>query len=303
MSEQNPRDPEKNSSWFHLLRFLRPSFWTSRGYFRRTLEKSKTLENLIEKKESILPDQKILMSNILKLHDRVVSDCMVPRADIVSLSVDTPFEEVIKKFAQMGHSRLPVYREKPDDIIGLVHIKDVIMAIAHQKVPSLEDLIRGVQIVAPSMWVLDLLLQMRQSHQHMALVIDEFGGIDGLVTIEDLVEEITGEIHDEHDSQIVPTVIQEANGTFKAHARYPLQEFERLLRIPPLDKEQEEERKDIDTLGGLIFSLAGRVPTPGEIFAHPSGIEFEVLDADPRRIKFLRIHNIPSRNLQKRISE
>jgi CBS domain containing-hemolysin-like protein len=185
---------------------------------------------------------------------------------------------------------MPVYRETLDDVIGMVHIKDLLAVVADQRPFDLVSIVREVQIVAPSMPVLDLLLHMRQAHQHMALVVDEFGGIDGLVTIEDLVEEIVGEIEDEHDDAVQPRIMERPDGTLIADARLPLEDFE--ARVGPvLD---DEDREEVDTLGGLVFSLAGRIPRRGETLVHPSGIEFEVVDADPRRIKRLRVRNLPT---------
>lgn len=251
-----------------------------------------TIEELIEEgdeDEGFAKDERVLLANILKLRHKTVVDAMVPRADIVATDVDTPMGEVIKKIVEEGHSRMPVFRETLDDVIGIVHIKDVMACVAAGRMAPLKDVLRTVQIVAPSMPVLDLLLQMRQTRQHMALVVDEFGGIDGLVTIEDLVEEIVGEIQDEHDEDSAPPLIARPDGTLIADARVPVEEFEeRVGRVLGA-----EEREEVDTLGGLVFSLAGRVPARGELLKHPSGIEFEVLEADPRRIKRLRVRNLP----------
>ena len=167
----------------------------------------------------------------------------------------------------------------------MVHIKDVIAAEVAHPPPPLRELVRDVLIVAPSMPLLDLLLEMRLSRQHMSLVVDEFGGIDGLITIEDVVEEIVGDINDEHDNDTPPTLEPVADDVWVADARVPVEDFENVVG----NILEEEEREDIDTLGGLVFSLAGRVPARGELLVHPSGLEFEVVDGDPRRIKCLRI--------------
>lgn len=251
------------------------------------------IEELIEERDSaessIAADERVLLANILKLRDRTVVDAMVPRADIVAVASDVTLPELVKRFSDEAHSRMPVYRESLDDAIGMVHIKDVLGCVADQKPFDLQSIIREVLIVAPSMPVLDLLLHMRQTRQHMALVVDEFGGIDGLVTIEDLVEEIVGEIEDEHDDAVEPKVVPRTDGSLIADARLPIEDFEaRVGRIF-----EEEELEDIDTLGGLVFSLAGRVPARGELLRHPSGVEFEVIEADPRRIKRLRVRNLP----------
>ncbi len=270
-----------------------------RGWLRSTIRGRgdttlrDTIEELIEDDDesegSMDAGERTLLANILKLRDRTVVDVMVPRADIVGLSVDTPLPAVIQLISEDAHSRLPVYRETLDDVIGMVHIKDVLSCIASQKVRELKDIVREVSIVAPSMPVLSLLLQMRQTHQHMALVVDEFGGIDGLVTIEDLVEEIVGEIEDEHDEAAEPRFVERTDGSLIADARISIEDFE--TRVGPVLT--EEEREDIETLGGLVVSLAGRVPSRGELLKHPSGLEFEIVDADPRRIKRLRVRNVP----------
>ncbi len=268
-----------------------------RGILRRRGDNTlrDAIEELIEEQgeaeSSIDAGERVLLANILKLRDRTVVDAMVPRADIVAVDLDIPAHDLIARMVQVGHSRIPVYRDTLDDVVGIVHIKDVMACIAADTPLVLSAIVREVQIVAPSMPVLDLLLQMRQTRQHMALVVDEFGGIDGLVTIEDLVEEIVGEIEDEHDDDSEPNMIEKPDGTMIADARVPIAAFEeRVGRL--LD---DDERADIDTLGGLVMSVAGRVPGRGELLSHPSGLEFEVLDADPRRVKRVRVRKLPPR--------
>ena len=287
-----PRDDgaEDQHSLGHLFRgWLRSAI---RGRGDTTLRD--TIEELIEDDDesegSMDAGERTLLANILKLRDRTVVDVMVPRADIVAIDVDTSLPALIHRMSEEAHSRLPVYRETLDDVIGMVHIKDVLACVASQKVQELKDIVRDVSIVAPSMPVLDLLLQMRQTRQHMALVVDEFGGIDGLVTIEDLVEEIVGEIEDEHDEAAEPRLVERPDGSLIADARISIEDFE--ARVGPVLT--EEEREDIDTLGGLVVSLAGRVPGRGELLKHPSGLEFEIVEADPRRIKRLRVRNMPA---------
>ncbi len=280
---------EDHASFTHQFRqFLRNIL---RGKGDTTLRD--TIEELIEEQDveesSIAEDERTLLWNILKLRGRTVVDAMVPRADIVAVDVATELDEVIRRMVDEAHSRLPVYRETLDEIVGIVHIKDVMACVARQHRPAIAEIAREAQIVAPSMLVLELLVQMRQTRQHMALVVDEFGGIDGLVTIEDLVEEIVGEIQDEHDEEVAPSLSGRGDGTLIADARVPVEEFEAEVGAILLD----EERDEIDTLGGLVFSLAGRIPARGELLKHHSGIEFEVLDADPRRIKRLRVRNLP----------
>ena len=238
-------------------------------------------------------NQKTLVSNILNIPKRTVSECMIPRADMASIPLSLSFEETIQRFATLKYSRLPVYGQTPDDIVGLVHIKDIFVAMAENERPLLEDILRPIYPAAPSMLVLDLLLHMQQSSIHMALIIDEFGGSDGLVTIEDLLEQITGAIHDEHDVTDQPSLTQEENGTCTADSRVSIATLENVLGVSVIEDSLED--KNIDTLGGLIFFLANRVPEKGEILKHPSHpIEFEILQADPRRIHSVRIRRLPS---------
>ena len=243
-----------------------------------------------EAESSISPGERMLLTSVLKLRDRVASDVMIPRADIVAVQADISLDDLVRRFAEDAHSRLPVYRDTLDDVLGMVHLKDVVAALADHRTFDLSKMIRQVLIVAPSVKVLDLLLQMRQTRHHMALVVDEFGGIDGLISIEDLVEEIVGEIEDEHDEEQAPRLIARPDGTLIADARLALEDFQ--AEVGPVL--QGEELEEVDTLGGLVFSLAGRVPVRGELLKHPSGLEFEVVDADPGRIKRLRVRNVPA---------
>ena len=240
--------------------------------------------------ESEQSHERELIENIQEIRDQPISELMVPRADIAAVESDTNRDTLLRLLVDKSHSRLPVYRETLDEVIGIVHIKDVLASIAEGGEFTLEEIVRPVSIVAPSIRVLDLLLDMRKTHQHMALVIDEFGGIDGLITIEDLVEGIVGEITDEHDRIQTATMVEKADGSLLADARVPIEAFEaRVGEV--LD---QEERDEVDTLGGLVFSLAGRVPSRGELLTHPSsGLEFEIIDADPRRIKRVRVRNPP----------
>ncbi len=258
-----------------------------------------TLEELIEQEEtSELPasrDELTLLRNILNLHGLTVYDIMVPRVDIVAVDIDISLSELVRIMSEEAHSRIPVYRGTLDDIAGMVHIKDVLACWTREQKVTLNEIVRSVLFVAPSMPILELLLQMRVSRVHLALVVDEFGGIDGMVTIEDLVEEIVGEIEDEHDDDDTPRIMQHGDGTLVADARVPIKDFED--RVGEILTEQERE-EDIDTLGGLVFFLAGRVPVRGEVVRHGSGVEFEVLDADPRRIRRLRVCQLPSANDQ-----
>src|SRR5271169_2454506 len=255
-----------------------------------------TIDEMIEEPSAEGPHplsahERVLIGNILKVHNRTAADVMVPRIDIVALHVETPFPEVVKCMVEQGHSRVPVYRETLDDVIGFIHVKDVLRPVAERQQTKLSPILRKVLFVAPSLPTLDLLVQMRQARTHIAVVVDEFGGIDGLVTIEDLIEEIVGEIEDEHDEAGGPSLVERSDGSLIADARTPIEVLEEHegARLRP-DGDQEE----VDTLGGLVSSLAGRVPKRGEVIAHPLGIEFEVLDADPRRIKRLRVRRPPA---------
>jgi len=255
-----------------------------------------TIDEMIEEPSTegahpLSAHERVLIGNILKVHNRTAADVMVPRIDIVALHVDTLFPEVVKCMVEQGHSRVPVYRETLDDVIGFIHVKDVLGPVADRQQTRLSPILRKVLFVAPSVPILDLLVQMRQARTHIAMVVDEFGGIDGLVTIEDLIEEIVGEIEDEHDVADRPSLIERADGTLIVDARTPIEVLEERqgAQLRP-----SGEQDEVDTLGGLVSSLAGRVPKRGEVIAHPSGIEFEVLDADPRRIKRLRVRSPPS---------
>jgi magnesium and cobalt transporter len=214
---------------------------------------------------------------------------MVPRPDIIAMRVDVSLAEATDLLRREGHSRLPVFREHLDDVLGMVHLKDVFAFTGAPEAFSIEKILRKPLMVAPQMPVLDLLLQMRQTRTHLALVVDEYGGIDGLVTIEDLVETIVGDISDEHDEIEGPLLVERPDGALDINARLPVEEFE--AKLGPVLSEDERDA-DIETVGGLVFNLAGRVPAKGEILHHPSGIEFLVLDADARRIRRVRVRKV-----------
>ncbi len=229
--------------------------------------------------------ERLLIANVLRLRETTADDVMVPRADIVAMRADVTLAQAIELIRNDGHSRLPVYRDQLDDVIGMVHIKDVFAYVGRPEAFSLEAILRKPLLVAPQIPVLDLLLQMRMQRMHLALVVDEYGGIDGLVTIEDLVETITGDIADEHDDVEAPMMTERQDGAIDLNARMSIEDFEH--KVGPILTEDERDA-DIDTVGGLVFTLAGRVPSRGEVISHPSGIEFRVLDSDPRRIRRLR---------------
>ena len=273
----------------------RGGFWRRlRGMLRlRGNESSvrEVIEELIEEPgtedEAIGADEGVLITNILKLHDLTAEDVMIPRTDIVAVEQSEELHAVADLIAREAHSRLPLYHEQLDQVVGFVHIKDVLAALRSSPRQKVRDLSRDILFAAPSIRVLDLLLEMRAQRTHMAIVIDEFGGVDGLVTIEDLVEEIVGEIEDEHD-EAGPVITVDPGGSILADARVEVGELEE--RIGAFLT--EEEREENDTLGGVVFSLVDRVPRRSEVVTHESGVEFEVVDADARRIKRLRVRDL-----------
>jgi hemolysin (HlyC) family protein len=251
------------------------------------------LEELIEGYVAgapIDPEEHALLSRILKLHEIAAADIMVPRVDIIALGLDTPFREAARRMGEYGHSRVPLYRETLDDAVGFLHIKDMMAHVVDGTEAPLDQLARKALFAAPTLPVLELLKQMRAARIHLALVLDEYGGVDGLITIEDVIEEITGEIEDEHDEAHRPRVMARPDGTLIADARAPLSELAARVKAPLLPADRAE---GVDTLGGLVFDLAGRVPGRGEVIEHPLGFSFEVLEADPRRVKRLRIKGLP----------
>ncbi len=229
--------------------------------------------------------ERVLIANVLRLRGTTADDVMVPRADIIAMPVDLSLDQALEMIRREGHSRMPVFREQLDEVVGMVHIKDVFAYVGRAEAFDLAALVRAPLMVAPQVPVLDLLLQMRQARIHLALVVDEYGGIDGLVTIEDLVETITGDIADEHDEEATPLIIERPDGTLDIDARLAVGAFE--ARVGSMLTE-DERAADIDTVGGLVFTLAGRVPSRGEVVTHSSGAEFRIMDADPRRIRRLR---------------
>jgi magnesium and cobalt transporter len=296
MSDSHSSEPRDNGATPSptLLRRIRAGLQKLRR--RKAAEDSirDVIEELIEEgtaeAQTINTDERLLLQNILRLRDVTAYDVMVPRADIVAVEISTPFSELMQLMSREAHSRMPVYRETLDDVVGIVHIKDVIGYFTKPEEFDLATITRKALFVSPSMRVLDLLLEMRLARLHMAMVVDEYGGIDGLVTIEDLIESIVGDIQDEHDVEQPPGMIDRPDGSMLADARTEMADFE--AKVGSVLTE-EERAQDIDTLGGLVVYLAGRMPSRGEIIRHPSGAEFEVIDSDPRRVKRLRIRNLP----------
>jgi CBS domain containing-hemolysin-like protein len=233
--------------------------------------------------------ERALIANVLRLRNISADDVMVPRADIVAMPVSISLDEALSMMRRENHSRMPVYRDQLDDIVGMIHVKDLIAYVGTSEAFSLEALLRQPLFVAPRLPVLDLLLQMRQRQTHMALVIDEYGGIDGLVTIEDLIETIVGDISDEHDEPAAVMITPRQDGSFDVDARCPVEEFEREIGPILTDAEKEAE---IETIGGLVFRMAGHVPARGEVLNHENGFLFRVLDADARHIRRVRVRRL-----------
>jgi CBS domain containing-hemolysin-like protein len=286
-----------------------------------------TLEEALkatDKAESMFsPAERDMLGRLLRFGALRVEDIMVPRADIIAIDESASISELLQRFVDAGVSRIPIFRETLDDPRGMVHIKDLVQhlmtmaaappasgaSIPLQPVErrggngtgpqvdlnrvdlnqpiSLARLRRPMLYVPPSMPAMNLLIRMQTTRIHMALVVDEYGGTDGMVTIEDLVEQVVGEIEDEHDVAEDANIVEDPKLGLIARARTPIQELEAKLGVKLVD---EEAAAEIDTLAGLVYSIVGRVPARGEIVAHPSRIEFEVLDADPRRIKTVKIH-------------
>ena len=299
---EKPKPQDEETSWFDRL-------LATFG-----LGEEPDLRELIEdalarsKSDTLSAQERSMLRRILRFGKLTVEDVMVPRADIIAVEDNVPIDELMRLFRKAEHSRLPVFHETLDDPRGIIHIRDLMSWITSQAEVAPEngldlarvdlkrtvgtiDIMRELLYVPGSMSVLDLLLKMQTTRLHLALVVDEYGGTDGLVSIEDLVEEVVGDIADEHDVEDEPLIRTDPRLGLVADARLPIEELEQQLGRELLSEELEEE---IDTLGGLVFSIAGRIPARGELVKHPSGVEFEVLDADPRRIKRLRIHVPPA---------
>jgi CBS domain containing-hemolysin-like protein len=252
------------------------------------------IEEAIEEHEGEPPSQgdlspveRQMLRNLLHFGERTAGDIGVPRADIIAVPETISFAELVAAFAEAGHSRLPVYRESLDSVIGMVHMKDVFAILAEQREPpaDISCLLREPRYVPESMGVLDLLAEMRATRTHLAIVLDEYSGTEGLVTIEDLVEEIVGDIEDEHDEEAEALLVALDHGIWDADARAELEDV-----AEAIDPRLAEIEEDVDTLGGLASVLAGHVPQAGEIVDHPSGWRLEVTDGDAKRVTRLRLH-------------
>ncbi|HEY5289368.1 MAG TPA: hemolysin family protein [Caulobacteraceae bacterium] len=274
MSEPDPDSSrQKRPSWFERL-----------GLFGRKRDPDG---------EAGGPAGAVLMDQARAFQTLTVADVMIPRADVQAVELSTSLEAVIAAFAESEHSRLPVYRETLDDPVGVAHLKDVFRLIADAKARAaagpavLRRIKRDLLYVPPSMRAADLLVRMQASRIHMAVVIDEFGGVDGLVTMENVLEAVVGEIDDEHDEAQLLQIVGHPGGVFEVDGRAPLEDLEHALGCMLITDDMDDEA--IDTAAGLVTGLAGRVPQRGEVIAHPAGFDFEVTDADPRRIKRLRV--------------
>tara|TARA_B100001027_G_scaffold131787_1_gene91279 strand:+ start:2807 stop:3679 length:873 start_codon:yes stop_codon:yes gene_type:complete len=246
-----------------------------------------------QKEEAFDAHEKILLKNILGLRAITASDVMVPRADIVAVDIDESSENIVKKMTTAGHSRLPVFKGALDKVLGVIHIKDITSKISENENIDVKSLLRPAIFSSPSLRLLDLLQEMRLKRLHLALVLDEFGGVDGLLTIEDLVEEIVGEIQDEHDDPDAPLVSNSGNGILLADARLEMEELEQITGKLTTNESDFE----IDTLGGLICSIVGRVPGRGECIRHPTGIEFQIIEGDARRVRKVKIRGVDQKRI------
>ena len=234
----------------------------------------------------LTPPERQMLRNLLHFGEQTAGDICVTRGDIIAVPNDIRFDELVRAFAEAGHSRLPVYRESLDEVIGMVHIKDVFLANNDEtRDRSMSALMREPLFVPESMGVIELLARMRTERVHLAIVVDEFGGTEGLVTIEDVVEEIVGEIEDEHDDAEAAMLTLLEDGGWEADARIELDELAQAV-----DRRFSSDEDEVDTLGGLVFLLAGRIPSRGECVTHPSGWKLEAVDSDPRRIIRVRLH-------------
>jgi CBS domain containing-hemolysin-like protein len=317
-THKSPRAAENGESLMtRLLRALGLKSGTTRDELEEVLEEGAGDET------GFSPEEQALLKNILDLRERRIEDVMLPRADIIAVQQDISLGDLVKVFENAGHSRLVVYNDTLDDPAGMVHIRDIIAfmtaraavkpeANAMRKKPlpagldlkkvdlsvplSSTGIVRTLLFVPPSMPAIDLLAQMQLTRIHLALVIDEYGGTDGLVSMEDIVELIVGDIADEHDEDEAPSVVRQSDGSFIADARASLDDA--VATVGP-EFDVGEAADEVDTLSGYVVTLAGRVPIRGEIVPGPGPFEIEVLDADPRRVKKVRIYNSNARRLER----
>ena len=273
-----------------MIRKLFENFFFNNNTENNNLKQSieTVLDSDLKGTEGISKHERLMLLNILKIDGIRSSDIMIPRADIGAVELNDSFKKVLEVFIKEAHSRVPIYEKNLDNIIGMIHIKDLVNYQNQKKTENnfLQNLKREILEIPPSMPVLDLLLKMQLTRLHMGIVIDEYGCTDGLVTIEDVIEEITGEIEDEHDEKNLPMLIKSSLNTFEASARIEIDELQKVTNVEFLNSYDND---DVDTLGGLIFSITGRVPQRGEIIKHTSGTTFEIKDADPMKIKSVKV--------------
>jgi len=256
---------------------------TLRGQIEEAIEESEDSRPVAG---DLTPPERQMLRNLLDFGDQTAGDICVTRGDIIAVPSSITFDELVQAFADAGHSRLPVFGESLDTIVGMIHIKDVFNAnVDKTRDRALTSLMREPLFVPESMGVIELLARMRAERIHLGIVIDEFGGTEGLVTIEDVVEEIVGDIEDEHDEEAGGMLTLLEDGLWEADARIELEELQKAV-----DARLTAEDDDIDTLGGLVFLMAGHIPAKGECVMHPSGWTLEAVDSDPRKIIRVRLH-------------
>lgn len=273
---------EKKTTWKN---WLIKKLLTSESTKEEILNYIASSDNKNESNELEDNNEKNLIKNILNLGNKSVEDIMVPRAEIVSIEKNQSIEEIYFLVESDSHSRMPVYQSNLDNVIGFLHVKDL-LTLSPKKNFDLQDIIRNILYVAPKSPILDLLKRMRSSRIHMGLVVDEFGGVDGLITIEDLVEEIVGEIEDEHDAEDEEILLQKINDTtILVNASYKIQDLEKFYNIQINFKDEEE----IDTVGGLLFYIANKVPKNNQVYRYKNILQFKVIKASARRIESIEI--------------
>jgi magnesium and cobalt transporter len=270
-----------------IERFLKILFRKNPDSVRKTITEL-IQESPQEGSSSLNSEERTLLSNVLRLRDMSVDDVKIPRADIIAISVDIKFTELIKLISETPFTRLPVYHHTLDDLLGHIHVKDIALHAKNSDF-NIRNIIQQVLFVPPSMRLLDLLLQMRSTQIPMAYVVDEYGGVDGLVTSWDIIREILGDLQDDHTPEISSQITSLDDGTYIIDARLLVEDLEERVGKILTDEERQE---DIETVGGLIMYLAGRVPDCKEVISHSSGIEFEVLEASPRSITRLRLRPV-----------
>ncbi|MBP6985657.1 MAG: HlyC/CorC family transporter [Alphaproteobacteria bacterium] len=269
-----------------ILKVLKKPSSDKEGSIRETI--GELIEDETQEQSELTEHEKKLLSNVLSMQELTVEDVAIPRADMVSCSIQDSFQHILDTYSKTGFSKLPIYGETLDDVLGYLNVQDLLKFAPEFKETDITPLIREVLFVPESMQLMDLLLQMRATKAPVAIVVDEYGGVDGLVTLWDVVQELIGETDDSDSQDTTKNTTKMSDGSVIANARMELEDFEDEFG-PFLTKEEREEEEN-DTIGGLITSLIGRVPTRKEIITHPSGIEFEILEADPRRIIRVRVH-------------